>query len=213
MNWYIQFPCPNRICIDIIRKHSLENLTCSLSSVRWLPCQANFTYISRCPNRFKSHSIIIYKSSSIIMYSPRGKLMTFERVNRKTDKRGLKAETEMHVFSVLLIKRVSMRISWFIHKVYLLFLIWVISSFTHLSLGWEMYWWSQINFFWYTQGYRKCLNKHQHPNRKDKTFGLNFADETAEVGGEMTGPKSYNGILKLLGFQSKVIASQNLVTP
>lgn len=117
-----------------IRKHSLENLTCSLSSVRWLPCQANFTYISRCPNRFKSHSIIIYKSSSIIMYSPRGKLMTFERVNRKTDKRGLKAETEMHVFSVLLIKRVSMRISWFIHKVYLLFLIWVISSFTHLRL-------------------------------------------------------------------------------
>lgn len=66
-----------------IRKHSLENLTCSLSSVIWLPCQANFTYISRCPNRFKSHSIIIYKSSSIIMYSPRGKLTTFERVNRK----------------------------------------------------------------------------------------------------------------------------------
>lgn len=44
------------------------------------------------------------------MYSPRGKLMTFERVNRKTDTRGLKAETEMHVFSMLLIKMVSMRI-------------------------------------------------------------------------------------------------------
>lgn len=134
MNWYLQFPCPDRICIDTIRKHSLENLTCSLSSVRWLPCQANFTYISRCPNQFKSHYIIIYKSSSTIMYSPRGKLMTFERVNRKTDTRGLKAETEMHVFSMLLIKMVSMRIRWFIHKVYLLFLMWVISSFTYLHL-------------------------------------------------------------------------------
>ena len=40
----------------------------------------------------------------------------------------------MHVFSMLLIKTVSMRISWFIHKVYLLFLIWVISSFTYLHL-------------------------------------------------------------------------------
>lgn len=208
VNWYLQFPCPNRICIDTIRKHSLENLTCSLSSVRWLPCQANFTYISRCPNRFKSHSIIIYKSSSTIMYSPRGKLMTFERVNRKTDKRGLKAETEMHVFSMLLIKRMSMRISWFIHK--------VLPPLPHLSyiliysfaFGWEMHWWSQINFFCYTQGCRKCVNKHRHPNRKDKTFGLNFADETAEVGGKMTGPKSYNGILKLSGFQSKAIGSQ-----
>lgn len=145
------------------------------------------------------------------MYSPRGKLTTFERVNRKTI-REVSKQKQKYMCSLCYSLKVEYE-DQLIHTQSLpplpdLSYILIYSS----TFGWEMYWRSQINFFWYTQGYRKCPSKHQHPNRKDKAFGLNFADETAEVGGEMTGPKSYNGILKASGIKNKLCLS-NLVTP
>lgn len=45
---------------------------------------------------------------------------------------------------------------------------------------------------------REVPNKHWHPNNEDESFVLNFAEGAAEVGGEMTCPKSHNGMLSFL---------------